>query len=215
MQDAHPLRAILEEAARGRFPEPDGGVTFLPPPPGRSQAVCGFTAHHVIAADVEPADVREHLDGSDLGAALNPGFLSWLGHRLGVAPGSLDVVLTAPGVAGDRNAVALRPARGITHDRLSMAERYRDELTAYTDADERAILILGRGLAGRLEVSLEIDASARGQGLGRRMLVAGRAVVPEGEIAFAQVAPGNASSLRAFLAAGFSPIGSEVLFLTR
>lgn len=47
------------------------------------------------------------------------------------------------------------------------------------------------------------------------MLLAARALVPEGEIAFAQVAPGNASSLRAFLAAGFSPIGSEVLFLTR
>jgi RimJ/RimL family protein N-acetyltransferase len=31
---------------------------------------------------------------------------------------------------------------------------------------------------------------------------------------FAQVAPGNAASLRAFLAAGFRPIGSEVLFLT-
>jgi hypothetical protein len=27
------------------------------------------------------------------------------------------------------------------------------------------------------------------------------------------VAPGNAASLRAFLAAGFAPVGSEVLFL--
>jgi len=33
-----------------------------------------------------------------------------------------------------------------------------------------------------------------------------------GEPLFAQVAPGNAASLRAFLAAGFVPIGAEVLF---
>jgi len=41
-----------------------------------------------------------------------------------------------------------------------------------------------------------------------------QASIPEGDVVFAQVAPGNAASLRAFLAAGFRPIGSEVLFLT-
>jgi RimJ/RimL family protein N-acetyltransferase len=39
-------------------------------------------------------------------------------------------------------------------------------------------------------------------------------LIPKGDVVFAQVAPGNAASLRAFLAAGFRPIGSEVLFLT-
>lgn len=212
--DPHPLRAILEEAARGRFPEPDGSVEVLPPAPGRSQAVCGFTAHHVIAADVSRDEVLERLDGSDLGAAINPGFISWLGEHLGAAPGSLDVVLAAPGVRGDGDDL-LRPARGIEHDRLSRAERYRDDLAVYSDGDERAILILGRGLAGRLEVSLEIDASARGRGLGRSLLLAARGLVPRDEVVFAQVAPGNAGSLRAFLAAGFAPIGSEVLFPVR
>ena len=211
----HPLRAILEDAARGRFPEPDGCVRVLPPPPGRSQAVCGFTAHHVIAADVSREEVLERLGGSeDLGAAINPGFVSWLGGRLRAAPGSLDVVLAAPGGPADPDGGVLRPAHGIEHDRLTRAERYRHDLAVYTDADERAIVILGRGLAGRREVSLEIDAPARGQGVGRRVLVAARALVPEDEVVFAQVSPGNAASLRAFLAAGFAPIGSEVLFLT-
>jgi len=37
--------------------------------------------------------------------------------------------------------------------------------------------------------------------------------VPRGERVFVQVAPGNAASLRAVLAAGFHPIGAEVLLL--
>jgi hypothetical protein len=45
------------------------------------------------------------------------------------------------------------------------------------------------------------------------MLAAARALIPPGEPVFGQVAPGNARSLRAVLAAGFKPIGSEVLFL--
>ena len=36
---------------------------------------------------------------------------------------------------------------------------------------------------------------------------------PLGVAAVAQVSPGNVASLRAFLAAGYRPIGSEVLFL--
>jgi hypothetical protein len=38
-------------------------------------------------------------------------------------------------------------------------------------------------------------------------------LAPRGEPLFAQVAPGNAASLRAFLAAGYRPVGAEVLFL--
>lgn len=36
-------------------------------------------------------------------------------------------------------------------------------------------------------------------------------LVPPGERVFAAVTPGNACSLRAFLAAGLDPIGSEIL----
>ena len=84
----------------------------------------------------------------------------------------------------------------------------------YTAVNGEAVVVLGRGLAGRREVSLEIDEAARGRGLGRRLLLGARSLIPEGDVVFAQVAPGNAASLRAFLAAGFRPIGSEVLFLT-
>ena len=39
-----------------------------------------------------------------------------------------------------------------------------------------------------------------------------RDMVPAGASVWAQIAPGNAASMRASIAAGFVPIGSEVLF---
>lgn len=45
----------------------------------------------------------------------------------------------------------------------------------------------------------------------RSLLADTLGLVPAGEPVFAAVTPGNARSLRAFLACGFVPIGSEVL----
>jgi hypothetical protein len=43
-------------------------------------------------------------------------------------------------------------------------------------------------------------------------VAAARNLTPPGEPLFAQVAAGNAASLRALGAAGFRPLGAEVLF---
>ena len=48
---------------------------------------------------------------------------------------------------------------------------------------------------------------------GRSLAQAAQTLIPAEHALFAQVAPGNAASLRAFLAAGYLPIGAEVLFL--
>ncbi|HET6316041.1 MAG TPA: GNAT family N-acetyltransferase [Chloroflexota bacterium] len=68
-------------------------------------------------------------------------------------------------------------------------------------------------MVGRCEISIELDPRARGRGLGRALIAAARATVPAEVPVFAQVSPGNAQSLRAFLAVGFRPIGSEVVFV--
>ena len=60
---------------------------------------------------------------------------------------------------------------------------------------------------------MEVAPAHRGAGLGRRLIAAGRRLAPAGAPLFAQVSPGNAASLRAFLAAGFRPVGAEVLLL--
>ncbi len=47
--------AVLDAAARGRFPAADGRFDVLPRSPGPADALIGFTGHFVLAADI-PAD---------------------------------------------------------------------------------------------------------------------------------------------------------------
>jgi hypothetical protein len=92
---------------------------------------------------------------------------------------------------------------------VARALRYRSDVRAWRS--EHGILILGRGLAGRWEIAIEVDATSRDKGHGRALATAARHLVPDGRSVWAQVAPGNASSVRAFLAAGYLPVGSEVI----
>lgn len=94
------------------------------------------------------------------------------------------------------------------------ARRYRDEVRAYAvDGPAEAMVLVGRGFAERWETAFEVAPADRGRGLGRALAAAARHLVPDGEPVWAQVSPGNAASLRAVLAAGFLPVGAEVLFL--
>lgn len=81
--------------------------------------------------------------------------------------------------------------------------------------DDRYCVTLGRGLLGRWEISVGVDENAQGRGVGRAHFDQVRRSVPAGEPVFAQVAPGNARSMRMAIAAGFRPIGAEVLLRRR
>jgi GNAT superfamily N-acetyltransferase len=206
------LLRLLEDAAGGMLPPTDGAVEVWPAPEGPVDAVLAFTGHHVVAAAVDPGLAAARLPKGDLGAPMSAGFLGWLGERLGGHPGSLDVVLAAPGRGGDP-PLALRPVEDpARHPRAARAQRYRRDLRVWTDPDGAGVLVLGRGLAGRREVSFEVDPARRNRGLGRLLVAAARHLTPAGEPLFAQVSPGNAASLRVVEAAGFRPIGAEVLF---
>jgi GNAT superfamily N-acetyltransferase len=206
------LLQLLHDAARGTPPPADGLVEVWPAPPGAVDAVLGFTAHHVVAARVDPDLVAARLPDGDLSAPMGPAFLGWLGERLGSTPGSLDVVLAADGLGGPP-PLELAPGVDLDrHERVARALRYRDDLQGWTAREGAGVLVLGRGLAGRREVAFEVDPAARNRGLGRLLAAAARHLIPPGEPLFAQVAPGNAASLRVVRAAGFRPIGAEVLF---
>jgi L-amino acid N-acyltransferase YncA len=77
--------------------------------------------------------------------------------------------------------------------------------------DERGLVTLAEGLAGRLEISVEVAPGRAGSGTGRGLVQDALRLVPEGKPVFAAVSPGNARSLRMFLALGFELVGSEVL----
>jgi len=203
------LGAVLAAAAAGLPPPPDGTVTVVPRAAGGAMAgVVGFTAHHVIAADVDPDWVRSVLPPGSLSAPMSARFLAALADRVGAEPGAYDVVLVAP-----PRAVPLPQLTAVDaadSARLRRAERYRFDVRAWTVPG--AILIVGRGLAGRWEVSLEVDPAHRGRGTGRALVAAAPGLVPPGEPLWAQVSPGNVASLRMFLSAGYRPVAAEVLF---
>jgi GNAT superfamily N-acetyltransferase len=215
MGQDHPLLDLLSAAAHGEFPPADGRVDILPSPPGPSHAVVAFTAHSVVAVDLEPEAIRSRLDPVDLGSPMSPGFLSWVTSALRRAPGVLDLVMVAPDVPRNTEVPPLLEARDdlSAHPRVERSARYRRDLRCYADPKDRAVVTLGRGLAGRWEVAVEVAPEHRGQGLGKALARTASALVPNGEPLFAQVSPGNVASVRTFLAAGYRPICSEVLFL--
>jgi hypothetical protein len=214
----HPLGAALTAASAGRFPPGDGRAELLPPDADDRRVAVAFTGHAYVLADVDRAELAERLvavdgAGGGHGGVHHPDVLSWLaatGGDGGWSIGTLDVVLAR--VGGDRSRA---PALGLrldlaSHPRVSRAVGRRSDVTVVGDDD--GLVTMGRGLVGRWEVSIELfDAAAGPPGTGRRLIEGALAWLPEGEPAFAQVAAGNARSLRAFLGAGFVPIGSEVV----
>lgn len=208
----HPLRQLLDDVAHGHFPLPDGGVDVFSQPPGPVDAVMAFTAHHVVAANVSESWVHAQLPGRHLSAPMSARFICALSERLGSSPGSLDVVLCGLGETGEPELV-LREVPSLEHPRVERARRYRRNLRVYVESEDRGMLIIGEGLAGRAEAEFDVHPSHRGHGLGRALARAALRCVEAGEPLFMQIAPGNAASLRAILAGGFVPVAAEVLFV--
>jgi len=186
---------------------------FLVIDPGSSgtHAILGFTGVNVIVTDLDPAWVARLLPERDLSAPLQPPFLSAMEHKLDRRVNNLDLLLVGGRSAGP-------PSLGLEvvdcdHPRVRRARRYRTENIVY-QADG-GVIVIGRGLGGRWEVGIEVDEGARGAGLGRALAAAARHLVPEDRPVWAQIAPANAASVRAFLAAGYVPVGAEALLVER
>jgi GNAT superfamily N-acetyltransferase len=231
----HPLETVFREIGRGRPAPLEGKLVAMPAPVGAVAAVVAFTGHVAVAADVPAQEVLAQLPANDLGAPLGVPFLSWLGRRAGATPGLQCLVLVhggpAAGGAGGASmamtgsgaghgaaeaGIRLVPRPDLrAHPRAARALRRRTSVTLYGDAGGRRLITLGRGLAGRWELGVELEAAYQGQGLGRRLIGAAVAICPPGEAVYAQVPAANARSIRAFLGAGFRIIGAEVLYHAR
>ena len=189
----HPLLDVLHAAADGVFPPADGRAVYLPPLP-RGAAVLSLTARVYLATDRRVPG----LDG--YGSALRPEVLRRIAGEREI--GTLDVTLVARGLGA--GSLPVRTDLD-DHPRVRHARAFRDSVQVY--GDERGLVTVSAGLAGRTEMSVEVATPGTGRALIREAL----RLVPPGVPLFAAVAPGNARSLRAFLAEGFVPLGSEVI----
>jgi hypothetical protein len=200
----HPLARVLRHAAHGAFPPVDGVAELLPPDRAGTRAVVSFTGHSYVLTDL-PASCLTDLTVDGFGGATHPEVL--LRVAAGAAIGSLDVVLVRAGEGGTTRLgerADLEP-----HPRVERARRHRRGV--HVLGDHRGFVTIGRGLVDRVEMSVELLDHVHGAGAGRQLIGEGLHAISAGTLVFAQVAPGNAASLRAFLACGFRPIGSEVL----
>jgi len=206
----HPLAVALAAAAHGPYPPVDGRVEVVASPGPPCDALVAFTGHYVLAAAVDADEVAARWPVGALSLPFAPASLVWLADLLGRAPLTHDALLVSIG-EGHGAPSWLRRDDDLAHARIDEAARFRTVESIWTD-ERGSLVMVGRGLCGRWEVGYEVAAEHRGERLGRRLVAAARGLVPVGEPLWAQVAPGNAASMRSTLAAGFVPVGAEVLF---
>ena len=193
------------------FPPADGSISVVEYDDDRDQVVLGFTAHILIAANVTQDWVDARLKQWDLSDVYLPPFLGELARAADRRINAIDLLALATPLPGPPSVPLVQLDAESTHPRVLRARRYRDEVRVWLT--EHGVLIIGRGLTGRWEVAVEVDAASRGRGVGRVLAQAARHLAPDGRPLWAQIAPGNAASVRAFLAAGFRPVGTEALLV--
>jgi hypothetical protein len=193
----------------GRFPPVDGGWQRVEPWLPGVEAVVALTGHAVLCiGDDVPDDELEQLGVDGYGGAHHPAVALLLagGGHVDV----LDVLLVAPGTGAGPGPLVPRDDLA-DHPRALHALQVRADVQVWGPASGSAPVLLSRGIGGLPELSLELPPDATGGGRGRDLVRAARGLVADGEPMVACVAPGNARSLRAFLAAGFVPVGSVQL----
>lgn len=214
----HRLADVLTRAATGDFPEADGGWERTEPWHDGVEAVIAFTGHAVLAVGADVADGAIDALGADgHGGASDPRLVVALAGSGWID--ALDVVLLGHGTGaarGDSDRVehsALVSRNDLrNHPRAEHATSVRSNVATfgYAAAEDRTLVTLSRGLGGLLELGIETDPAQRHTGAA--VVTDALSLAPDGEVVVATCAPGNARAVRAFLAAGFTPVGSVQLW---
>ena len=237
----HPLLTIMNAAAEGTFPPADGTVEVMPLFEGSPHIyILELTGHAYVMTDRTQAEL-EAVGADGFGGVMHPNVLNFLANGLTVAAqtaldtgsdrdtagggqsgahiGCHDALLVARGtgipvsLTGGALIEGLLPRRTDLddHPRVGYAKVQRRHVQVY--GDERGLVTLGRGIADRWEISVEVDPANRTAGNARALINEALSHIPSDQWCFAEVSPGNAASLRAFLAAGWIPIGAEIIIM--
>ena len=208
------LARALEAAVDGEFPSPDHKIRIVPEVEGPRGAVVAFTGHHVIASSLDPAEVKEAIANQEILLPTEPRFLSWFAESLGSDSfdDTIDVVLARRGIARvDHPEMQAADGETLNDKRVAFAAETRSDLLMHRPDDGSGVVILGRGLAGRLELSIELAHDVRGAGRAREIAAVALAEVGPDRAVFAQVSAGNSAAIRASLSLGFQPVCGEFL----
>ena len=237
----HPLLTIMNAAAEGLFPPVDGMVEVMHLFEGSPHIyILELTGHAYVMTDRTQAEL-EAVGADGYGGVMHPNVLNFLangftvaaqtalstgsdrdtaeGSQSGAHIGCHDAVLVARGIGtpgslpGGAIIEGLLPCRTDLddHPRVGYAKLRRRHVQVYGDG--RGLVTLGRGIADRWEISVEVDPTNRAVGNARALINEALSHIPSDHWCFAQVSPGNAASLRAFLAAGWTPIGAEIIIM--
>lgn len=216
----HPLARFQREAALGSFPEYTRTVESVGSLPGPCDAVAFLPGHTVVAADIdqqwldENAAYQQTRSPEDRSTGLGMGIAA-LRERLGNPPTYASVVTAAPHRTKMLRARLDRQRDDAAHPGWA-AYRTDIESYRYDGGATQGRIDLGRGPGGRLDVYIEVDTSPQGGGApSRDLLAAALTMVPAGEQLFGSAPVHDIRALRTMLAGGFTPICTEVLFLTR
>ena len=215
----HPLIARQRDAAAGIFPEYSRTVELVGPLPGPCDAVAFLPGHTVVAADVDQAWLDENTayqqshSPADRSTGLGLGLAS-LRSRLGNPPMYASVLTAAPHRAKMLRARVERRESGA--DPGWAAYRSEIETYHYDGGPVQGRIDLGRGPGGRRDVYVQIDSSPEGGGApSRDLLAAALTLISPGEQLFGSAPVHDTRALRTMLSGGFTPVCTEVLFLTR
>ena len=197
----HPVGLVLAAAIHSEFPEPDGTVEIVSPWRPGVEGVVALTGRAYVATELPVGQVLGRcLDG--FGSALDPGFISWL-----AGPGGwMDTLDVLVGALGTGAGGPPRRDDLLGHRRARHALQVRGDLVVH--ADQRGVVTVGTGIGGLTEIGVEVAESMRNQGVGRSLITDALGLFTSEEPVLGAVAPGNAASLRAFLGAGFRPLGA-------
>ncbi len=208
MRCVHRLREMFDAAANGVFPPVDGRVEVLAPGDDGHLAIVEFTGHAVVLAPIEVSELIA-MGADGYGAASHPRIKLALAGN-GGAIGCHDAVMFARGTG---RGAGLRVRDDLDdHPRVVRSRAHRTNVQVLSD--DRGLITIGDGLVGRRELSIELfDGMEHRARAGRELVQAALDCLERDEVVWAQVSPGNAASMRTFLACGFTPVAAETLIV--